>query len=57
MVEKTFTHVEKGVAGEIHVSALVVEEEVSRARPMRKVEGEGATQSHTEDRSKMHNGR
>ena len=28
MVEKTFTHVEKGVAGEIHVSALVVEEEV-----------------------------
>jgi len=30
MVEKTFTHVEKGVAGEIHVSALVVEEEVSR---------------------------
>ena len=23
MVEKTFTHVEKGVAGEIHVSALV----------------------------------
>ena len=23
MIEKTFTHVEKGVAGEIHVSALV----------------------------------
>jgi len=23
MIEKTFTHVEEGVAGEIHVSALV----------------------------------